>query len=202
MRSFAVALALSQIAAPGLAAEPARRVLPETVGARIEAAIARAGPAWSLRDASIAATEVRGVLVLRVGVWATRDVPFVLQDPEPRCEAVRAGAWCVTLDAPLTDADRQPLLAALAADVPADVWRELPPVSRRDSQQRARDASDVSARFAVAAAAVGEETASGPILGALAALAALTLGLAWRWFRTPTAAAAPPPGRQARQPSR
>ncbi len=183
-------------------AAPAR-VLPPSVGALVEAAIARAGPAWSLRDATIAASEVRATLLLRgEGGGPAREVAMLLRDPQPSCAGEQAGAWCVSLQPAVEAAPRAALLAALAVDPATAIWRTVSPAAASARLARA----SASARLGYAAAArEGHAASSGadgeergdpgrsrwPALLALVGLGALTVGLAWRWLATPAKAQGP-----------
>jgi len=200
----ATAFAATAFAATASAVDAApARVLPPSVGALVEAAIARAGPAWSLRDATIAAAEVRATLLLRAeGGGPALEVAMLLRDPQPSCATEQAGAWCVTLRPDVAVGSRRALLAALAADPATAIWRTVSPAAAGGRLARA----SASARLGHAAAASGGHAASGgadgeergdpgrspwPALLALVGLGALTVGLAWRWMATPAKARGP-----------
>lgn len=168
------------------AAEPPARVLPPTVGALVEAAIGRAGPRWSLREATVEAVTVRGTLQLQDASGASA-VEFELRDPEPSCSDIAAGAWCLSLATATPAEARQALIQALAQDPATTVWRAIPASARRGIFERARESAGAAGPVRSddsAGDADAEKRPRWPALLALAALALGTVALAWRWMAT------------------
>ena len=96
-------------------------VLPAGVEKKIEAAFARAAPAWTLQAAKVQKDSVE----VKVCDQANSCTDLTLSDPKGACKGKVVGPWCVTYKG-AAPAQAAALEGALAKDAISDMWKVIP----------------------------------------------------------------------------
>lgn len=117
----AALLAVTLAGSTARAAPPTRRVLPPSAASVVRRAFAEPPAGLRFDGADIAPEEAR----VRLCRGAAPCTTVRLSDPTTPCEGAVAGPWCVRFadDALLTAPEQAALLAGLAAQAPAELWR-------------------------------------------------------------------------------